>query len=53
LRLCAGNRHRAAKLAEDERSSTTIARCENRTAINKLVGERTRRYVAGELARSP
>jgi len=25
----------------------------NRTAFNELVGERTRRYVAGELARSP
>ena len=40
-----------AGLAGDERFATTIARLRNRTAVNGLVGERTRRYAAGELAR--
>ena len=36
---------------DDERFGTTIARLRNRTAVNKLVGDRTRHYAAGELAR--
>jgi benzylsuccinate CoA-transferase BbsF subunit/naphthyl-2-methylsuccinate CoA transferase subunit len=40
----------AATFADDERFATTIARLRNRTAVNELVAERTRRYAATELA---
>ena len=41
----------AAGLADDERFATTIARLRNRTAVNELVAERTRRHAAEDLAR--
>jgi len=41
----------AAKWAEDERYATTTARLRNRSAVNDLVADRTRRYQAEELAR--
>ena len=41
----------AAGWADDERFATTIARLRNRKAINELVAERTRHYVAEDLAR--
>ena len=40
-----------AKFADDERFATTIARLRNRTAVNDLIAERTRRYEPEELAR--
>jgi crotonobetainyl-CoA:carnitine CoA-transferase CaiB-like acyl-CoA transferase len=42
----------AAQWADDEQYATTIARLRHRTAVNELVADRTRHYVAEELART-
>ena len=42
----------AAQWADDEQYATTIARLRHRAAVNELVADRTRHYVAEELART-
>ena len=42
----------AAQWADDEQYATTIARLRHRTAVNELVADRTRHYMAEELART-
>ena len=42
----------SAGLADDERFATAIARLRNRKAVNELVAERTRHYVAEDARRS-
>ena len=42
----------AAQWADDERFATAVARLRHRAAVNELVADRTRHYVAEELART-